>query len=69
MFSSASKQYVLYGMGFKSNNNGVVKTSDNLNLALQRIKDNFEKSRKYVSLLPSNREYIDHVFKYGIQKI
>lgn len=69
IFPSASYQYVLYGMGFKSNVSGVVKTSDNVNLGLEKIKDNFEKSRKYVSLLPSNRELIDHIFKYGMQKI
>jgi len=69
IFPSASYQYVLYGMGFKSNINGGFKASDNLNLGLEKIKDNFDKSRKYVSLLPSNREYIDNVFKHGIQKI
>lgn len=69
IFPSASYHYVLYGMGFRSTIDGVLKASDNLNLGLEKIKDNFDKSRKYVSLLPSNREYIDHVFKYGMQKI
>lgn len=69
IFPSASYQYVLYGMGFKSNINGVVKASDNIGLGLEKIKDNLEKSRKYAGLLPSNRELIDHIFKHGMQKI
>ncbi|HCS63311.1 MAG TPA: tryptophan halogenase [Cellvibrio sp.] len=68
-FPSASYQYVLYGMGFKSNVNGVIRASDNVNLGLEKIKDNFERSRKYANLLPSNRELIVHIFKYGMQKI
>ncbi|BCD96984.1 tryptophan halogenase family protein [Marinagarivorans cellulosilyticus] len=69
IFPAASYQYVLYGMGFRSDISGVIKTSDNLSLGLEKIKDNFDKSPRCVSLLPSNREYIDNVFKYGIQKI
>lgn len=69
IFPSASYQYVLYGMGFKSNINSIVKTSDNVSLGLEKIRDNLEKCRKYVSLLPSNRALIDHVFKCGMQKI
>ncbi|MDZ4262702.1 MAG: tryptophan 7-halogenase, partial [Pseudomonadota bacterium] len=69
IFPPASYQYVLYGMGFKSNVNGAIRASDNVSLGLGKIKDNFERSRKYVSLLPSNRELIDHIFKHGMQKI
>lgn len=69
IFPSASYQYVLYGMGFKSNINNVVKISHQINLGLSKIRDNIDKSRKYVSLLPSNRELIDHIFKHGMQKI
>lgn len=69
IFPSASYQYVLYGMGFKSNINGVVKSSDHLNVGLSKIKENYERARKYVSLLPSNRAVIDNIFKHGIQKI
>jgi len=69
IFPSASYQYVLYGMGFKSSSHGVVKTSDNLSLGLEKFKDNFDKARKYVNLLPSNRALIDHIFKHGMSKI
>ena len=69
IFPSASYQYVLYGMGFKSNINNINKASDNVNLGVEKIRDNLEKSRKYASLLLSNRALIDHVFKHGMQKI
>lgn len=66
IFPTASFQYVLYGMGFFPRQNPLVNESDRIDVAVNHIKSNLEKSRKYVAVLPSNREYINHVMKQGM---
>ncbi len=66
IFPSASYQYVIYGMGFKMDETKLPRTSDNLPVALTRIQETAEKTRKFVAGLPSNRELIDHVMKHGM---
>ncbi len=56
IFSAASQQYVLYGMGFpvmSNNNNGLPATS-----ASKALSDVNERGRALVSALPTNRSYL-----------
>lgn len=69
IFPSASYQYVLYGMGFTMDASRLPRSSDNPSLALNRIRENAEKTRKYLSGLPSNRVLIDHVIQHGMPLI
>ncbi|OZY86016.1 tryptophan halogenase [Cellvibrio mixtus] len=69
IFPSASYQYVLYGMGFKMDASALPRTSDNLPTALARIRETAEKTRKFLSGLPSNRALIDHVMLHGMPLI
>jgi tryptophan 7-halogenase len=69
IFPSASYLYVLYGMGFKSELNKVEKKSDNIALGLRDIKENIEKASKYAALLPTNRDLIKQVYKFGFKMI
>ena len=69
IFPSASYHYVLFGMGFLPDAQGIAKKSDRIDIARGNIRDNIEKSRKYSAGLPSNRDLITHIFRYGMQKI
>lgn len=69
IFPSASYLYVLYGMGFRSDLNKIAKNSDNIAQGLSDIKENIAKASKYCAHLPSNRELIAQIKKFGFKKI
>ncbi len=58
VFPSASYQYILYGMEFKTQN-FQLKRSDNLNAAQQLFSEIKQKRSKYIAGLPTNRELIN----------
>jgi hypothetical protein len=68
IFPSASYQYVLYGMGFKPEQ-VPQRRSDDARLAKRFFEENALMTSKFLGGLPSNRELLDHVKKYGLQKI
>ena len=67
MFPPASWQYVLYGMGFNDCSSGVksvdVDGLSEYSSRVQLVRD------RCLSQLPSNRELIDKIYQYGMQKI
>ncbi len=69
VFPSASYQYVLYGMGFKTEARAYPKPRDDLSLAIKTIEATLNKVPKYLAGLPSNRELIELVLKQGMMKI
>jgi flavin-dependent dehydrogenase len=71
MFPSASFQYVLYGMEFKTQMDPLSKRTDR-ELATQAqsmFADNAMHANQLVASLPTNRELINKIQKYGLQKI
>lgn len=68
IFPSPSYQYVLYGMGFLPEIM-LEKSSDNIEVGLSNIKENLDRARKYLALLPSNRQLIEHIVRHGMPKI
>ena len=71
MFPSASYQYILYGMGFKTNIGLSTKQSEvQTSKVAQEL---FDENLKYTNLLlnsmPSNRDFIEKVHQHGLQKI
>ena len=71
MFPSASFQYVLYGMGFVTQQSTLGSRTDReaANIGMQLFQENADKTQRLVGMLPSNRELIDKISTYGFQKI
>jgi hypothetical protein len=69
VFPSASYQYVLYGMGFKTKARHTIKRSDNQQLAQMTFQKNAQLTAKLLAGLPSNRDLINKIHQYGLQKI
>lgn len=69
VFPSASYQYVLYGMGFKTEMRDYLKMKDDLAMGLKTIDATLNKVPKYLAGLPSNRELLDHILKNGMVRV
>jgi tryptophan halogenase len=68
VFPAASYQYVLYGMGFRSE----VDPNDNeftQSLAIQCLQENMMMTRKMRAQLPKNRDLVRKIQDYGLQPI
>jgi tryptophan halogenase len=68
VFPAASYQYVLYGMGFRTEV-GPMDTADTESRAALLLNDNANITRQLRSQLPRNRELLHKIYKYGLQKI
>ena len=71
MFPSASFQYILYGMDFKTMLDPSLKRSDREAgaKAMGLFTENAKRTEQLMSSMPSNRELINKIYKYGFQKI
>lgn len=71
LFSAASYQYVLYGMGFETQAPEVVRRSFEANQAVAErlFSDNNKRTAQLLKALPTNRELIKKVHEVGFQKI
>ncbi|MBU2879342.1 MULTISPECIES: tryptophan halogenase family protein [Aliiglaciecola] len=69
VFPSASYQYVLYGMGFKTQQSKTIRRSDNQQIALENFRKNQQMTEKLLRGLPTNRELINKIHQYGLQRI
>jgi len=58
IFTAASYQYVLYGMGFKTLYPEIPRQSENMELAKRYIDENARHTRRLLQGLPSNRELL-----------
>lgn len=69
MFPEASWQYVLYGMGFvtKAPASGI--KPDKLRKAYQYMNESAQMTQRYINALPTNRELINKIREYGMQKV
>jgi tryptophan halogenase len=68
VFPAASYQYVLYGMGFRTE----VSPDGNAGtraMASNYMKEAVEMTRKLRSMLPKNRELLQKIQEYGLQPI
>jgi hypothetical protein len=61
IFTSASYQYVVYGMGMETRARSTSCQRDNFELAQRYFNENQELTEKQINGLPSNRELIDHL--------
>tara|TARA_R110000868_G_scaffold51432_18_gene163076 strand:- start:61 stop:1617 length:1557 start_codon:yes stop_codon:yes gene_type:complete len=69
VFPSASYQYVLYGMGFETQQRPTKRRSQDAQLADLNFRKNSELTQKLLSGLPTNRVLINKIRQYGLQKI
>jgi flavin-dependent dehydrogenase len=67
VFPAASYQYILYGMGFRSEQGR--RRQDSVEVADDYFREAADLTRKMLAALPGNRELIDHVLRHGLQKI
>lgn len=68
VFPAASYQYVLYGMGFRTEV-GPMDTADTQPLATRLLNENISITRRMRSQLPKNRELIRKIVEHGLQPI
>lgn len=69
IFPSASYQYILYGMGFRTERQTHRSITGKGALARDVIRRNAERQQKLASALPTNRELLLKVATHGFQKI
>ncbi len=71
LFSAASYQYVLYGMGFETKAPDVERRSFRANQAAaeKSFYDTNQRRAQLLNALPTNRELIGKVHEFGFQKI
>lgn len=69
IFGSASWQYVLYGMGFETKPRHTDKRSIDKDKYNKYFLENTHITNKYLSALPSNRELINKIMEFGLQKV
>jgi hypothetical protein len=67
VFPSASWQYILYGMGFRTE--AAPRASDRADLADEAFREAARLTSRMLPALPANRELIDHIRRHGLQRI
>ena len=68
VFPAASYQYVLYGMGFRTE---VVpeETADTATAAARLLRENEQATADMRARLPKNRELLNKIYEYGLQPV
>jgi tryptophan halogenase len=69
VFSAASYQYILYGMGFQTHCAPWLLNDRDRNLALEKMSETAVHAKALAATLPSNRELLSKVRRYGLQKV
>jgi tryptophan halogenase len=69
VFPAASYQYVLYGMGFKTELSHLGLSEKNTERAKLLFKRNAEQSSKLLATMSTNRELLNKIYQFGLQPI
>jgi hypothetical protein len=69
VFPAASYQYVLYGMGFETRLRATDRKFDSLEVARRQFEENRKLTQRYINALPTNRDLINKIREFGLQKI
>ena len=69
VFPSASYQYILYGMGFRTEPGSTAAVPGQAAMADGYFQEAANLTRKMLGALPSNRELLDHIRRHGLPKI
>ncbi|NQZ83671.1 MAG: tryptophan 7-halogenase, partial [Colwellia sp.] len=68
IFPAASYQYILYGMGFKTQSRATSKANESEAMANFYFRENSQMVQRFKAALPSNRQLIDHIKQYGLPR-
>lgn len=68
VFSSASYQYVLYGMGFETQPRSGSRRDDDAARARRLFEENRDRAGKLLSNLPENRALLTHIVRHGLPR-
>jgi tryptophan 7-halogenase len=69
VFSAASYQYVLHGMGFETQSADWLCNDSERALVLQSLSETARQAQALAAVLPTNRDLLTRVRRYGLQKI
>ena len=69
VFSAASYQYILYGMGFKTYPAAWLLNDRDRDLARDKMNEAAKYAKALAASLPGNRELLSKVRRYGFQKV
>jgi tryptophan 7-halogenase len=69
VFSAASYQYILYGMGFETQSASWLSSDSERRQALESMSANARQARSLAATLPTNRDLLTRVRRYGLQKV
>ncbi|PKI17069.1 tryptophan halogenase family protein [Colwellia sp. 12G3] len=69
LFPAASFQYILYGMGFKTDLALRQKREDKKEIANKFFNDNIAHTHKLMNAMSSNRELLNKIKQYGLSKV
>ena len=69
VFPAASYQYVLYGMGFRTDAEFVARATPERRMAEEKIAQNSAAVQKALRALPTNRELINKIHAYGFSAV
>ena len=69
VFSWASYQYILYGMGFQTETAGWLLSDNERRQALESLQATSKQAKALAAVLPTNRDLLTRVRRYGLQKI
>jgi len=69
VFSAASYQYILYGMGFQTASASWLLNDRDRNSAREKMNETAQYAKSLAASLPGNRELLSKVRRYGLQKI
>ncbi|MEM6483586.1 MAG: tryptophan halogenase family protein [Pseudomonadota bacterium] len=69
VFPAASYQYVLYGMGFETEPNPHGVSEDSRKTAAQYFASTQQQTRQLLASLPQNRELLNKIQQYGMQRV
>jgi len=68
VFSSASYQYVLYGMGFETEVRSSSRRADDPARARRLFEENRNRAGQFLRNLPDNRALLTHIMKHGLPR-
>jgi tryptophan halogenase len=69
VFSAASYQYILYGMGFRTATAPWLLNDDDRNRAREALSETARRAKALGAALPGNRDLLTRIRRYGLQKI
>ncbi|XPF94557.1 tryptophan halogenase family protein [Colwellia sp. RE-S-Sl-9] len=69
VFPAASYQYILYGMGFNTEPNPFGISEQSQQVAAEHFQQVAMQTKEYTSTLKTNRELLNKIYQYGLQRV